>query len=68
MSYYVTNEQERRCAYDERVREVEKACFSPLVFSASGIGPSATTVYKAGFYVGRQMGYELQPMLVLVNM
>jgi len=29
------------------VRKVEKACFSPLVFSASGgMGPSATTVYK----------------------
>ena len=29
------------------MREVERACFSPLVFSASGgMGPSATTVYK----------------------
>ena len=37
----------KRRAYDERVREVERACFSPLVFSASGgMGPSATTVYK----------------------
>ena len=42
-----TNEQEKRCVYDERVREVERACFSLLVFSASGgMGPSATTVYK----------------------
>jgi len=41
----VTDEQEKRCAYDERVREVERVCFSPLVFSASGgMGPSATTV------------------------
>ena len=31
---YVTNEQEKRHTYDERVREVERACFSPLVFSA----------------------------------
>jgi len=44
---YVTNKQEKRCAYDERVREVQKACFSPLVFSASGgMGPSDSTVYK----------------------
>ena len=44
---YVTNEQEKRRAYDERVRGVERACFSPLVFSASGgMGPTATTVYK----------------------
>ena len=42
---YITNEQEKQCSDDER--EVEKACFSPLVFSASGgMGPSATTVYK----------------------
>jgi len=32
---YITNELEKRHAYDERVREVERACFSPLVFSAS---------------------------------
>ena len=44
---YITNELEKRHAHDERVREVERACFSPLVFSASGgMGPSATTVYK----------------------
>ena len=44
---YIINELEKRRAYDETVREVERACFSPLVFSASGgVGPSATTVYK----------------------
>ena len=44
---YVVNEQEKRCAYDECICEVERACFSPLVFSASGgMGPSATTVYS----------------------
>ena len=31
----------------DSVREVKRACFSPLVFSASGgMDPSATTVYK----------------------
>ena len=39
--------RKKRRAYDGRVREIERACFSPLVFSASGgMGPSATTVYK----------------------
>ena len=39
------NEQEKRHAYDERIREVEKACFFPLMFSASGdMGPSGTMV------------------------
>ena len=41
---YRVHEQEKRRAYDERIREVEKACFSPLVFSATGgMGPVATT-------------------------
>ena len=32
---------------DECIRAVERACFSPLVFSASGgMGPSTTTVYS----------------------
>ena len=44
---YRKNEQEKRRAYDQRVREVEHSCFSPLVFSVSGgMGPSATIVYK----------------------
>ena len=44
---YITNEQEKQRAYDKRVREVEKTCFTPLVFSASGgMGPSAATIYK----------------------
>ena len=44
---YRKNEQEKCRAYDQRVREVEHGCFSPLVFSvAGGMGPSATVVYK----------------------
>ena len=44
---YVVNEKEKWCAYDKRIHEVERACFCPLVFSASGgMGPSATTVYS----------------------
>ena len=44
---YRTHEQEKNRAYDEWIREVERACFSPLVFAASGgMGPVATTVYR----------------------
>ena len=44
---YHLHEHEKRRAYDERVREVERACFSPLVFAATGgMGPTATTVFK----------------------
>ena len=44
---YVANEQVKHRTYDEHIREVEGACFSPLVLSAGGgMGPSATTVYR----------------------
>ena len=44
---YRRNEQEKRRAYDQRVRELEHGCFSPLVFSVSGgMGPTAKVVYK----------------------
>ena len=44
---YHQNEAEKRRSYDERVREVERASFSPLVFStAGGMGATATVVYK----------------------
>ncbi len=44
---YRRNEQEKKRAYDERVREVEHGTFSPLVFTASGgMGPTATVVYR----------------------
>ena len=44
---YRKNEQEKKTAYDERVREVERGSFSPLVFSTlGGMGPIATVVYQ----------------------
>ena len=46
-SCYRWNEQEKRCAYDQRVREIEHGSFTPLVFSASGgMGPAARVFYK----------------------
>ena len=44
---YLTLQHEKRRAYDQRVREIDHGCFSPLVFSASGgMGPTAKVVYK----------------------
>jgi hypothetical protein len=44
---YRRNEQEKKRAYDQRVREIEHGSFSPLVFSATGgMGTVATVVYK----------------------
>ena len=44
---YQLHEREKQRAYDERVREVERAFFLPLVFAATGgMGPTATTVFR----------------------
>ena len=44
---YHRQEQEKRCAYEQRVREVERSSFTPLVFAASGgMDKSATVFYK----------------------
>ena len=44
---YTKHEKEKRRHYEERVREVERASFLPLVFSASGgQGKATSTFYK----------------------
>ena len=44
---YRKHAEEKRRQYGERVREVERASFSPLIFSSSGgMGPAASSVYK----------------------
>lgn len=46
-SLFRRQEREKRRAYDQRVREIEHACFTPLVFSVTGgIGPSADIFYR----------------------
>ena len=44
---YRKNKQEKKRAYEERVREIEHGPFSALMFSTSGgMGPIATVVYR----------------------
>ena len=44
---YRRHEQEKKRQYEQRVREVEHATFTPLVMSATGgMGRAATTFYK----------------------
>ena len=44
---YRKHEKEKRRAYDQRIREIERGSFAPLVFSATGgMGPAAQIVYK----------------------
>ena len=44
---YRQHETVKKRLYEQRVREVEHASFTPLVFSSTGgLGPTATTFYK----------------------
>ena len=44
---YRRHEQEKRCAYEQRVREIERASLIPLIFAASGgMDKPATVFYK----------------------
>ena len=44
---YKMHEQLKKLKYEQRIREVEKASFNPLVFSCTGgAGPSASKVIK----------------------
>ena len=44
---YRKNEQEKKRAYDQRVREIEHGSFSQLVFTTTGgMGTVATVIYK----------------------
>ena len=46
-SVYRRHEQEKKRHYEERVRKVERATFTPLVMSTTGgMGRAATTFYK----------------------
>ena len=44
---YATQEKEKKQKYNERIMQVEKATFTPLVFSTSGgMGPECTKFHK----------------------
>ena len=46
-AYFRGHEQEKRRQYNQRIRKVEHASFSPLVFSKSGrMGKSTSIIYK----------------------
>ena len=44
---YEQNEKEKKCTYNQRIIQVEKASFTPLVFTTSGgMGPECTKYHK----------------------
>ena len=44
---YRRHEKEKQSAYEQRIREIEHASFTPIVLSTTGgMGPIATTFYK----------------------
>ena len=47
LSCYRKHEQMKKCAYEQRIREVEHASFTPLVISTmGGLASKASTFYK----------------------
>ena len=46
-SCYKKHENIKKCAYEQRLREVEHSSFTPLIFSVTGsMAPEATVFYK----------------------
>ena len=44
---YIQHEKEKKCAYNDRVLQVEKGSFSPLILSTTGgMGPESTRYHK----------------------
>ena len=67
VSYQLHEREKRRAAYDARVIEVERACFSPLVFAATGgMGLTAITVLsKLAMLAEKRSINYIQQMLIL---
>ena len=54
---YRRHENKKRCAYGQRIWEIELSSFTPIVMSAAGdFAPEATTFYKTCFTLGIEMG------------
>ena len=60
---YKMHEQMKKLKYEQRIREVEKASFNPLVFSCTGgAGPSASKVIKR--IAGKLRTHTLTSLLI----
>ena len=66
---YTKHEKEKKRAYEQRVREIEHACFTPLVMSASGGFTKEATIFlqNASLQIGRKVGSVIQPHHELVK-
>ena len=65
-SCYRKHEQMKKCAYEQRIREVEHASFTPLViFATGGLANEASIFYKRLASACLKMGSPLQQHIVL---
>ena len=65
-SCYRKHEQVKKCAYEQRIREVEHTSFTPLVISATGsLANEASILYKRMSSACLKMGSPLQQHIVL---
>ena len=61
---YRRAELDKRRKYDERIREVERGTFSPLISSSGGMGPTARVVYKRiATFISEKRGHPYSQVL-----
>ena len=66
---YQQHEREKRRVYDQRIREVERGTFTPLVFSATGgMGPSASIFFqKLAAMIAAKRGHTYQKVITWIR-
>ena len=66
---YQQHEREKQRVYDQRIREVERGTFTPLVFSATGgMGPSASIFFqKLAAMIAAKRGHTYQKVITWIR-
>ena len=66
---YKQHEKEKRRVYDQRIREIERGTFTPLVFSATGgMGPSALIFFqKLAAMIATERGLAYQKVIFWIR-
>jgi hypothetical protein len=66
---YQQHEREKKRAYEQRIREIERGSFTPLVLSATGgMGPAALIFYKKlAAMISMKRGHTYQKVVTWIR-
>ena len=65
---YQQHEREKRRVYDQRVREVERGTFTPLVLTVTGgMGPSASIFQKLAAMIAAKRGHTYRRLITWIR-